>query len=42
MLHLRCPVDHNGARRRVHTREFRDAEKQFPRLKEARELLKKL
>ena len=42
MLHLRYPVDHNGARRRVHTREFREAEKQFPRLKEAKELLKRL
>jgi hypothetical protein len=42
MLHLRYPVDHNGARRRVHTREFRQAEKQFPRLAEAKELLKKL
>jgi hypothetical protein len=42
MLHLRYPVDHAGARRRVHTREFRDAEKKFPRLKEAKELLKKL
>lgn len=42
MLHLRYPVDHTGARRRVHTREFREAEKQFPRLAEARELLKRL
>jgi hypothetical protein len=42
MLHLRYPVDHNGVRRRVHTREFREAEKQFPRLKEAKELLKQL
>jgi hypothetical protein len=42
MLHLRHPVDHNGARRRVHTREFREAEKRFPRLQEAKELLKKL
>jgi len=42
MLHLRHPVDHNGTRRRVHTREFHEGEKQFPRLKEARELLKKL
>jgi hypothetical protein len=42
MLHLRYPVDHNGARRRVHTREFREAEKQFPRLKEAKEALRKL
>jgi hypothetical protein len=42
MLHLRYPVDHNGARRRVHTREFREAEKKFPQLKEAKEILKKL
>lgn len=42
MLHLQHPVDHGGARRRVHTREFREAEKQFPRLKEAKELLKRL
>lgn len=42
MLHLRYPVEHSGARRRVHTREFREAEKQFARLKEAKELLKKL
>ena len=42
MLHLRYPVDHAGTRRRVHTKEFREAEKQFPRLKEAKELLKKL
>jgi hypothetical protein len=42
MLHLRYPVDHAGARRRVHTKEFREAEKKFPNLKEAKELLKKL
>ncbi len=42
MLHLRYPVDHNGARRRVHTREFRNAEKEFPRLKEAKEIIKRL
>jgi hypothetical protein len=42
MLHLRYPVDHNGARRRVHTREFREAEKKFPRLAEAKALLKRL
>jgi hypothetical protein len=42
MLHLRHPVDHAGARRRVHTREFKEAEKQFPRLKEAKEALKRL
>ena len=42
MLHLRYPVDHNGSRRRVHTREFRQAEKEFPGLKEAKELLKRI
>ncbi len=42
MLHLRYPVDHNGPRRRVHTREFRMAEKEFPRLKEAKEMIKRL
>ncbi len=42
MLHLRYPVDHSGLRRRVHTREFRDAERQFRGLKEAKEMLKRL
>lgn len=42
MLHLRYPVDHHGGRRRVHTREFRQAEKSFERLKEAKALLKTL
>jgi hypothetical protein len=42
MLHLRYPVDHAGARRRVHTKEFREAEKTFPRLREAKEILKRL
>ena len=42
MLHLRYPVDHAGSRRRVHTKEFREAEKRFPSLKEAKELLKRL
>jgi hypothetical protein len=42
MLHLRFPVDHSGTRRCVHTREFREAEKQFPRLAEAKEALKNL
>lgn len=40
MLHLRFPVDHNGARRRVHTQEFRTAEKVFPALRQAKEILK--
>lgn len=42
MLHLRYPVDHNGVRRRVHTKEFREAEKEFPQLREAKEILKRL
>jgi hypothetical protein len=42
MLHLRFPVDHTGMRRRVHTKEFREAEKKFSSLREAKELLKKL
>jgi hypothetical protein len=42
MLHLRYPVDHSGARRRVHTREFRAEEKKFPRLKEVKEILKRI
>jgi len=42
MLHLRFPVNHAGARRRVHTREFREAEKKFSRLREAKEMLKRL
>jgi predicted metal-dependent hydrolase len=42
MLHLRHPVEHKGARRCVHTREFKLAEKKYPRLKEAKEALKRL
>ncbi len=42
MLHLRYPVDHRGARRCVHTREFKEAERAFPQLPQAKELLKAL
>jgi len=42
MLHLRYPVDHQGSRRRVHTREFREAERGFPQLREAKEIIKRL
>ncbi len=42
MLHLHYPVDHSGARRCVHTPEFKAHEKQFPQFKEARALLKKM
>ncbi|HVW87457.1 MAG TPA: SprT-like domain-containing protein [Bryobacteraceae bacterium] len=42
MLHLHYPVDHSGARRCVHTPEFKAHEKQFPHFKEAKALLKKM
>lgn len=42
MLHLHYPVDHSGARRCVHTPEFKAHEKLFPQFKEAKALLKKL
>jgi len=42
MLHLRFPVEHKGARRCVHTREFKEAERQFPHWREAQHLLKQL
>lgn len=42
MLHLRFPVEHRGSSRRVHTREFREAERSFERWKEARELIRTL
>lgn len=42
MLHLRFPVETRGARRRVHTRQFHEAEREFAHLKDAKELIKKL
>jgi hypothetical protein len=42
MLHLRYPVEHRGARRCVHTPEFKQAEKQFERFAEAKLALKAL
>jgi hypothetical protein len=42
MLHLRHPAEHEGARRCVHTRAFKDAEKLFENLKVAKALLRKL
>ena len=42
MLHLRFPVEHRGARRCVHTREFKVAERQFTGFERAKELLKRL
>jgi len=42
MLHLKFPVEHRGARRCVHTREFKQAEREFVDLKQAKEILKRL
>ena len=42
MLHLRHPVEHRHGRRSVHTREFREGERDFPHLAEAKALLKTL
>jgi hypothetical protein len=42
MLHVKHPVEHNGSRRCVHTREFKTAEKEFEGLREAKALLKLL
>jgi predicted SprT family Zn-dependent metalloprotease len=42
MLHLKYPVEHRGARRCVHTPEFKLAAKEFEGLKEAKDLLRKL
>lgn len=40
MLHLRHPAEHNGARRCVHTRAFKEEEKRFEGLREAKALLR--
>ena len=40
MLHLRYPVEHRGARRCVHTPEFKQAERAFPELTQAKSILK--
>jgi hypothetical protein len=42
MLHLRFPVEHHGSRRSVHTKELREAERAFPRLAEAKRILKQM
>jgi hypothetical protein len=42
MLHLRHPAEHRGARRCVHTPEFKQAEKEFDRVEEAKKLLKRI
>jgi len=42
MLHLRHPVRLRGSRRCVHSAEFQEEEKLFPRLEEARRFLRRL
>jgi len=42
MLHLRFPVEHRGARRCVHTAEFKEAERKFEGFEQAKQLLKRL
>jgi hypothetical protein len=42
MLHLRYPAEQRGARRCVHTAAFKDAERHFDRLSEAKALLRAL
>ncbi|HVO96895.1 MAG TPA: SprT-like domain-containing protein [Bryobacteraceae bacterium] len=42
MLHLRHPAEHRGARRCVHTKAFKEAEKRFERLGEAQDALRRL
>ena len=42
MLHLRHPVTMRGGRRCVHSKEFREEEKAFPQMEEARNFLKTL
>jgi hypothetical protein len=40
MLHLRYPTEHRGARRCVHTAEFKKAEREFPDYQEGKRLLR--
>jgi hypothetical protein len=42
MLHIRFPVQHNGSRRSVHTKEFRRAERAFPQFAAAKSAIKTL
>ena len=42
MLHLKFPVEYGRTRRRIHTKEFQESERNFPRYAEAVELLKRL
>ncbi len=40
MLHIRYPVERDGHRRVIHSREFREAERKFPQFERARRRLK--
>jgi predicted metal-dependent hydrolase len=40
MLHMRFPVERDGHRRVLHSREFRKAEREFPKYEEARKSLR--
>lgn len=42
MLHLRHPAEHRSVRRCVHTRAFKEEEKRFPLLREAKALLRRM
>jgi len=42
MLHLKHPVKLRGSRRCVHSREFQAEERLFPRLDDAKAMLKQL
>lgn len=42
MLHLRYPVEHRGAKRCIHTAEFKRAERQYPDFEEAQRILARI
>jgi hypothetical protein len=42
MLHTRYPVERDGPRRVVHSREFREAEKKFPKFEQIRRRLRQM
>jgi hypothetical protein len=42
MLHLKFPVEHSGARRRIHTQSFLAEEKKFPELRAVKEKIRNL
>ncbi|HEY6342252.1 MAG TPA: SprT-like domain-containing protein [Bryobacteraceae bacterium] len=42
MLHLRHPAEHIAGRRCVHTKAFKEAEKQFENIKQAKAVLRRL